>query len=99
MRKKIYISGQITGLPIEKARYLFEQAESFLYNSIKADPYNPMKFSNCAWSKWEDVMKFDIKYLMACEGIYMLRNWKESKGAILEHHIAKELGYLIIYQQ
>lgn len=41
----------------------------------------------------------DIKELIFCNSIYMLRGWWRSKGARLERHIAKVLGMKIIYQK
>lgn len=42
-------------------------------------------------------MKADIKAMMDCEAIFMQSNWNESKGAIVEHDLAKELNFTIIY--
>jgi hypothetical protein len=41
----------------------------------------------------------DIRQLMTCDAIYMLKGWEKSKGASLEHHIAKELGLEIYYDR
>ena len=46
---------------------------------------------------WAEYMKKDIPHLLACDGIYLLPNWTGSKGAILEHHIASQLGMEIIF--
>jgi hypothetical protein len=44
-------------------------------------------------------MRNDIKHLINCDDIYMLRGWWRSKGARLERHIAKVLGLGIVYQK
>lgn len=43
-------------------------------------------------------MKFCIENLMNCDAIYLLYDWRMSKGAVLEYAIAKELGLKIIEQ-
>jgi hypothetical protein len=40
----------------------------------------------------------DIAALMNCDGIYLLRNWENSRGARLEKLIADGLDMIILYQ-
>lgn len=94
---KIYISGQITGLPISQAKELFKQAETEL-KDIGFNPINPMSNGLDVESHWSDHMRADIKNMMDCEAIYLLSNYKQSKGAMLELYIAKELNMKIIYK-
>jgi len=96
--KKIYISGQITGLKLEESYRLFHEAEAELIklghepvNPMKLIPYDPL-FS------WEDYMIKDIEILLKCDGIYMLRNWGVSRGARIEHFIAVESNKQTLYQ-
>jgi hypothetical protein len=44
-------------------------------------------------------MKEDIKALCDCEAVYLLRNYSDSRGALLELAIANELKMEVIYQQ
>ncbi len=95
----MYISGKITGLYLPDAMRMFEDAEKIV-SKYGYEPINPItevpknfKFD------WYEYMKFDIKILMDCEAIFMLSNWKDSKGAIIEHDLAKKLNYKIIYQE
>jgi len=44
---------------------------------------------------WEGCLRRDIKYLMRCEAIATLPNWKKSKGALLEVYIGRALSYPI----
>lgn len=94
---KVYISGKITGLDIEEAKYNFSNAEVLL-KDMGFIPVNPMKsvLYNPVWEWWE-YMRDDIALLLRCEAIAMQANWRESKGARLELAIAKELGMQIIY--
>ena len=94
---RIYISGQITGLDIEVAKAYFKQTELQLkenghtpVNPMEVLPYHPDH-------TWHDYMAEDIKALLYCEAILMLDNWTNSKGAKIEHDIAKGLGIKIFY--
>lgn len=97
MKRKIYISGKISGLHYPDVVDKFNKAEqSILFsgdvpvNPIHISPYGPNK-------EWEDYMIDCIKALFDCEAICMLPCWKDSKGARVEHAIAKELRLEIIY--
>jgi len=97
--QRIYISRKITGLSSEEAKTLFGMA-AFNIRSSGFTPVNP--FDICPYDPahtWRHYMKQDIKALCDCEAIYMLDNWTDSEGAILEHHIAARLGLKIYYQK
>lgn len=44
-------------------------------------------------------MKADIKLLMDCDAIYLLKGWEDSKGARIEKELAESLGYRIIKEE
>jgi hypothetical protein len=46
---------------------------------------------------WTDYMRRDLIAMMDCDAIIMMDGWKDSKGASLEHKLATELGYRIMY--
>ena len=93
---KTYISGKITGIERD-AEMLFESAEIYLIQ-IGHNPVNPMKLNHEHDKSWHSYMREDIKALCDCDCIYMLSNWIDSKGAIIEHTIAMYLGLKVIYQ-
>ena len=84
---KIYISGQITGLPLPDVRHRFEDAESFL-DEIGFDVVNPMKNGLEQDATWNEHMVRDIALLLPCDAIYMLDNWINSTGAQIEYDTA-----------
>jgi len=43
-------------------------------------------------------MKEDLKALLDCDGIYMLRGWEQSKGAKIEYELAMNLGIKRYYE-
>lgn len=78
---KIYISGKISGLKIEKVKEKFFKAEIMLI-SLGYIPVNPIYVSPFDESKgWHDYMVDDISALLKCEAIYMLKDWGQSRGA------------------
>lgn len=44
---------------------------------------------------WQLCMRADITQLVTCDAIIMLPGWLKSRGASLEHHIARILGLLV----
>lgn len=104
--KKIYISGQITGLPMVEAMMNFAKAETYLIHK-GFDVVSPMSLTEHdaiaklplrESERWLLHMKVDIKALMDCTDIFMLSNWGNSKGAKIERDIAIQLGFNIHHQ-
>ena len=104
-KKLIYISGKITG--DDNYRKKFAMAE----NRLIRDGYsvlNPVEFCKGMENKakemgvtldWGDYMRKCLVTIPAADAMYMLIDWKESRGARLEHHIAQELEMEIIYEE
>lgn len=104
-KKLIYISGKITG--DDNYRKKFAMAE----NRLIRDGYsvlNPVEFCKGMEKKakelgvsldWGDYMRKCLVTIPAADAMYMLIDWKESRGARLEHHIAQELEIEIIYEE
>lgn len=94
---KIYISGKITGIPIEEARQRFEDAELFLADCDMGEIVNPMKKGLPDSEPWIKHIMADIDLLIQCDAIYLMDNWSESQGAQIEYIIAKKLGMVIYH--
>ena len=82
---KVYISGAITGID----NYLdnFQRAEDHL-KSKGYDVINPCKLEHNHNQSYEEFMKADLKALLDCDGIYMLKGWDKSTGATCEYEVA-----------
>ena len=94
---KIYLSGKITGLPQQEAIDNFKRVEiKLLHEGYHV--LNPIRNGLPEGTKWNVHMKADIKMMMDCHLVYMLDNWRSSKGAQIEKELAESLGYKIIYQ-
>lgn len=93
---KTYISGPITGLPIEQAIKNFADAEARL-KSAGMEVVNPMTLPHDHDKSWEAYMKECIVALMGCDCIYMLEGWDKSRGASMEANIAHELNIQTLF--
>lgn len=93
--KKIYISGKITDDPKYKQKFNYAAA---LIKTAGYTPINPADVQLKDGSTWGDYMRHDIKLLCDCDGLYMLKDWQESKGARVEHQLAQGLGLKIYYE-
>jgi hypothetical protein len=94
--KRIYISGKITGEPENKVKAKFttatERIKSLEPNVVVV---NPLQFCRWDWS-WEKCMKECLGELLQCDALYLLPDWKDSKGAKLELLLARQLKKEII---
>lgn len=93
---RVYVSGKMSGLP-DLGFPAFNKAAALL----RADGYdvvNPAELdaADAAPKQWHEYLRRDIEHLVTCDAIALLPNWNDSKGARLEHHIARELGMRVI---
>ena len=87
---RIYISGPMTGLPSSN-RPAFFNAEAALYIQGFRDVANPARIEGDDVKPWDWWMRHALEMLLACQTIVMLPGWVDSRGAMLEHHIARSL--------
>ena len=90
----IYLSGKITG--DKNFRQKFEKTTRKLL-SYGHTVYNPAILPN--GFEYEQYMKIDFLALSFCDAIYLLDDWKISKGAIREFEEAKRLGIKVITEE
>ena len=98
--KKVFISGKITGENIVNCMFKFKQAmldkEIMDFELI----INPLLHLDMYFGiSHEEAMERCFNDLKTCTHIYMLTDWKESKGAKMENKFAKDNGIKIIYQK
>jgi hypothetical protein len=95
---KIYISGQMTGLPFDRVQTRFATAERILTEQ-GYEVVNPLNNGISINAPWELHVAADIVLLMGCEAIYLLADWNLSRGATLEKNIAELTGKQLIYEK
>jgi len=94
---KVYISGMITSLKHDAYRYEFQKA-ALAIQETGHDSVDPSELGKPEHRSWHYYMKKAIPQLCDCDAIYMLKNWRKSRGAKLEHTIAEGLDMPIFYQ-
>lgn len=94
---KIYISGKITGLPLDITKRKFDLMEERL-KAQGLEVENPFNNELPSGSTWEQYMLSGIKKLFTCDAILMQDGWQTSKGACIEYDIANRLGLVVIFE-
>ncbi len=96
-KKKVYLSGPITGLDREDYMERFAIAEREL-RKLGYKVVNPTKFliCRCPWIYmfvgYRLTLAYDIWRLMHCDKIFTLYGWNLSKGACIEFETASQMG-------
>lgn len=98
---KIYIAGKITGERIKDCldKFSFAYGDIRMISDYEYTPISPLSLPGIHFGiSHKEAMKICMRELKTCDAIYMLKDWKESKGAKMEHEKAVELGLKIYYQ-
>lgn len=105
---RIYIAGPMSGIPdLNFPAFHAKAAELRAAGYVAINPAEinggaDEQIATAAMSPeelaahWQKCMRKDITALCTCDGIAMLDGWTKSRGATLEHHVAKALGLLVI---
>lgn len=91
MKKRVYIAGKVTGLPIHEVTMKFGAVQK----ALEAQGYevvNPLEVVGDFNCDWRTAMKKCIAALVECNIVIFLPCFTESKGATLEYQIAWGLG-------
>lgn len=96
-KKKIYIGGKITGLPVNEYRKKFEEARKTVA-SIYPNAEVIIPTDLCPDDMgWAESMEICIDTLWNCDMICFTPDWKDSHGSLIEKKLAEKLGIKIIY--
>lgn len=91
--RSVYISGPMTGVP-EFNRPVFNREAAYL-RALGFEVENPAENLPCG--SWLANMRLAITRLVRCDWVLMLPGWRWSKGAKIEHRLARDLGLRIEY--
>lgn len=95
---QIYIAGKISGEKYSVCFLKFHKAQKYCEKEFGQLAFNPMKRVPFSWS-WLRCMIYCIRVLKSeCDKIYMLSDWKLSRGARWEHRVAKRNNIKIYYE-
>lgn len=75
----------------------FGRAE-WLLEDIGFCPVNPLKNGLRRTCSWERHIARDVELLLECDGILLLNDWNDSKGANIEYFIAKMQGLTVLHE-
>ena len=93
--KTIYISGKITGTKDFRERFAAAESKLRLQGWHVINPVK--KCANFApGTSWETYMRACLRLLSRADAVYLLRGWRNSRGAVIEQRIAVDLGMTII---
>ena len=102
---KVFISGKITdketGLPIKELMEKFYTIEYFLTHTFGFDVVNPIELCRDIEPTKENYPKFlgrCIESVLICDAIFMLDNWKDSDGSMIENYTAIIKGKEIMFE-
>ena len=95
-RKRVYISGPMTGLTRREFMRRFAVAEVTLAR-LGYEPVNPARFLVCKpWLfrliGYRITLIYDLWRLSRCDAVAYLPNWTASPGANVEHRYATSAG-------
>lgn len=94
---KVYISGKINGLHPFYSQMRFAIAEKKLKEK-GFEVVNPWRIDVSDCKDWDEYMIRDLEELRKCEAIYLLSNWQDSNGALVEYHFAMGKNLQILHE-
>lgn len=83
---KIYISGPMTGYPEYNCPAFNAKAAELRAQGHEV--INPAEINDGTKGTYPQWMREDIRLLIDCEAIYLLKGWEKSRGARLELDVA-----------
>ncbi len=100
-KKRVYISGPISGLSRRRYMARFALAEEYLKRQ-GFQVCNPTRLAPCRWlwlyrlMGYRLTLLYDLWHLMRCSHIYLMDGWKDSRGAQIEWSVAYRLHIEIV---
>lgn len=92
---RIYIAGPCTGLKDSNYPAFNEAAAN--YRALGYEVENPAENPPC--DSWLAYMRLSLLQIARADALYMLPGWENSKGALIEHGLAMDLGLPVVYAQ
>lgn len=92
--KRIYVAGPMTGL--SEFNYPAFHAAAERLRALGFEVENPAENPEPSCGTWLGYMRMAIRQVSRCDGMAMLPNWRDSKGARIEHQLATQLGLVVM---
>lgn len=91
---KIYIAGPMSGLP--DYNYPKFNATAAALREQGHEVENPAENPEPPCKSWKGYMRMAIVQLVQCEVVVLLPGWEKSRGANIEHRLARDLGLKVL---
>ena len=95
MNKRIYLSGQMSGIPDHNFPAFNRHAAEL--RAAGFEVVNPAELNPDTTMTWEECLRVDLRELCSCDAIALMPGWERSKGANLELHVAHRLGLEVMH--
>ena len=96
MKKRIYISGPMSGLPENNFPAFFAMEERI--RTAGDLPVNPARFP--VQPSYDDYIRLDLEVIaMTADGAVFLKGWEHSKGANIEMDLIRSLGIPVMFEE
>lgn len=100
MTRTLYLAGPITGNLDFRNDFAAAKLEVAQLGYVPISPLEVCMDAGLVEGQhsWKEFMQHDIRALIVCDGVYMLRGWEDSRGARIEQFLANALDLLVLYQ-
>jgi hypothetical protein len=92
---RIYLAGKMSGLP-DLGFPAFHAAAAKL-RAEGHEVVSPAELQPDKTAEWTACLRDCLAALVRCDAIALLPNWRDSRGARLEHHVARNLRMPVIH--
>lgn len=88
--KRIYLAGPMTGLP--EFNYPAFHFHADRLRELGCMVENPAENPEPQCGTWLGYMRMAVQQLAKCDAVVLLPGWKDSRGSMVEYHLAKGMG-------
>lgn len=96
-KKKVYISGPITGYDLKERKLAFLKIQHML-EYLDYQAVNPFDNGVLESANWHMHMHADLRMLLDCDAVYMMPGWEMSNGCKLELNVATSCGIPVMIE-
>lgn len=93
---KCYISLPISGYDPAERRRLVEKVKSFL-TAAGLEPISPLDKGLSDEAPYTEHLKEDLKILLDCGSICLVKGWEKSRGCNVENIVAQTINLQTLY--
>src|ERR1019366_749867 len=94
MSKRVYVSGPMSIIPGGNLEAFHEASDR-----LREAGYfvvSPAEMNSVKEQTWEEYLEKDLILLLNCDGIALLPQWEDSRGAKLELAVALKMGKFVL---